>query len=85
MEPVGNEAAALRVTFRILDCALFHSTLYFIMLSGAGRMEHKQYRMYKYSKVPYSIIGKEDLLKYALLSASGCALILTVGGILHNY
>jgi hypothetical protein len=50
-------------------------------------MEHKQYRMYKYSKVPYSIIGK---LKCAPLSASGCALIscaliLTVGGILHNY
>ena len=37
------------------------------------------------------IIGKEGLLKYAPSSASGCApliscaLILTVGGIFHNY
>jgi len=54
-------------------------------------MEHKWYGMYKYSEVPYSIIGKEGLLKYAPSSASGCAplilcaLILTVGGIFHNY
>jgi len=30
--------------------------------------------MYKYSKVSYSVKGKEGLLKYAPSSASGCSL-----------
>ena len=56
VEPVGNETAALRDTLRILGCALFHSTLCFFMFSGAGRMGHKQQRMYKYSTVKLGIV-----------------------------
>jgi hypothetical protein len=71
VERVGNDAATLRVTFRIIDCALFHSILCFIVFSEAGRMG-------QYSKVPYSIKGKGGLLKYAPSSAS-CSL--EIGGI----